>query len=80
MGMSSSNSGSDGRVGPPTLAEINVTPFVDVMLVLLVIFMATASVAKQQDVAKLKQQRDDIDSSIKELTDFINHVEQVDQD
>lgn len=31
-------------------------------------------------VAKLKQQRDDIDSSISELTDFISHVEQVDQD
>lgn len=31
-------------------------------------------------VAKLKQQRDDIDSSISELTDFIRHVEQVDQD
>ena len=30
-------------------------------------------------VAKLKQQRDDIDSSIKELTDFIAHVEQVEQ-
>ncbi|MAO96316.1 MAG: transcriptional regulator, partial [Citromicrobium sp.] len=28
---------------------------------------------------KLKQQRDDIDSSIKELTDFIAHVEQVEQ-
>ena len=31
-------------------------------------------------VAKLKQQRDDIDSSINELTSFITHVEQVDQD
>ena len=31
-------------------------------------------------VAKLKQQRDDIDSSITELTDFIDHVEQIDQD
>ena len=30
-------------------------------------------------VAKLKQQRDDIDSSIKELTDLIAHVEQVEQ-
>lgn len=31
-------------------------------------------------VAKLKQQRDDIDSSISELTEFIDHVEQIDQD
>lgn len=28
--------------GPETLSEINVTPFVDVMLVLLIIFMVTA--------------------------------------
>ena len=30
------------RTGPGTLAEINVTPLVDVMLVLLIIFMVTA--------------------------------------
>ena len=28
--------------GPETISEINVTPFVDVMLVLLIIFMVTA--------------------------------------
>lgn len=33
--------GSKGRLGT-SLAEINVTPFVDVMLVLLIIFMVTA--------------------------------------
>ena len=31
-------------------------------------------------VAKLKQQRDDIDSSISELTEFIDHVDRIDQD
>ncbi|GAB5347607.1 MerR family transcriptional regulator [Alteriqipengyuania sp. 357] len=31
-------------------------------------------------VAKLKQQRDDIDSSITELTDFIDHIEEIEQD
>ena len=31
-------------------------------------------------VAKLKQQRDDIDSSISELSEFIAHIEQIDQD
>ncbi|MFQ5791251.1 MAG: ExbD/TolR family protein [Acidobacteriota bacterium] len=31
-----------GREGPRTLSEINVTPFVDVVLVLLIIFMITA--------------------------------------
>ncbi len=35
---------SRGRRGPAPLAEINVTPFVDVVLVLLIIFMLTAHV------------------------------------
>lgn len=35
-------SGSGGQAGP--LSEINVTPLVDVMLVLLIIFMVTATV------------------------------------
>ena len=30
-------------------------------------------------VAKLKQQRDDIDSSINELSEFIDHIDQIDQ-
>jgi DNA-binding transcriptional MerR regulator len=29
----------------------------------------------QEKIAKLKQQRADIDSSIKELTEFVNHIE-----
>ncbi len=33
--------------GDPTLSEINVTPLVDVMLVLLIIFMVTAPLMKQ---------------------------------
>ena len=33
---------SDGQSGGPLMAEINVTPFVDVMLVLLIIFMVAA--------------------------------------
>ncbi|MBR57296.1 MAG: hypothetical protein CMH54_04480 [Myxococcales bacterium] len=69
MGMSSPNSGSNGRLGPPALAEINVTPFVDVMLVLLVIFMATASVAKQKDLAKLQQQQDMLELQEQEFSD-----------
>lgn len=35
-------SGSDSDLGAPLLSEINVTPFVDVMLVLLIIFMVAA--------------------------------------
>lgn len=46
-----------GRAGktPTTLAEINVTPMVDVMLVLLIIFMTTASVESTQ--VRLQVQR-----------------------
>ncbi|MBH68781.1 MAG: protein TolR [Rhodospirillaceae bacterium] len=39
-GMVNQNRGSRGRTRP--MSEINVTPFVDVMLVLLVVFMVTA--------------------------------------
>ena len=45
MGMSSgagSSAGRGGRRRPPVMAEINVTPMVDVMLVLLIIFMVSA--------------------------------------
>jgi biopolymer transport protein TolR len=43
MGMSPNNgSGGRGRRAYQPMSEINVTPFVDVMLVLLVIFMVTA--------------------------------------
>ena len=34
--------GGNGRRGYRPMAEINVTPFVDVMLVLLIVFMVTA--------------------------------------
>ena len=43
MGATSSGSGGRGKRGRRSLnAEINVTPFVDVMLVLLIVFMITA--------------------------------------
>ena len=42
MGMSSGNKSSK-----MAMSEINVTPFVDVMLVLLVIFMVTAPMMQQ---------------------------------
>src|SRR5438105_9002879 len=43
MGMS----GGGGTPGRTTLSEINVTPMVDVMLVLLIIFMVTAPLIQQ---------------------------------
>lgn len=44
MSLNSGGSGSRRRGGGVTLSEINVTPFVDVVLVLLIIFMLTAHV------------------------------------
>lgn len=44
--MNVQGSGSHSRV-PTTLAEINVTPLVDVMLVLLIIFMISAPLMQQ---------------------------------
>jgi biopolymer transport protein TolR len=46
MGMNISSS-SSGRGAPTTLAEINVTPLVDVMLVLLIVFMISAPLMQQ---------------------------------
>src|ERR1700689_4450483 len=58
--------GGRGSRGVPPLAEINVTPFVDVALVLLIIFMITAHVMEygiEIDVPKTKS----VASSTKDL-------------
>lgn len=48
MKMQSTNlSDGSGYTPPPTLNEINVTPLVDVMLVLLIIFMVSAPLMQQ---------------------------------
>ena len=52
-----SNSGMRGRGRTPPVSEINVTPMVDVMLVLLIVFMVTApllTVGVQVDLPKTK--------------------------
>ena len=46
MNVKSSSGGDEGEMGP--VAEINVTPLVDVMLVLLIIFMVTAPLMMNQ--------------------------------
>jgi len=56
-----SGNGSRRRAGSPALAEINIVPLVDVVLVLLVIFMLTAHVMEfglEIDVPKVKQVKD----------------------
>ena len=53
--------GSRRRVSTGTLSEINVTPFVDVVLVLLIIFMLTAHVMEfgiEVDVPQVNTTRD----------------------
>lgn len=45
--MAFSPSQGGGRSSPTTLAEINVTPLVDVMLVLLIVFMISAPLMQQ---------------------------------
>ena len=53
--------GSRRRAGGSSLSEINVTPFVDVVLVLLIIFMLTASVMEfgiEVDVPKVRAVKD----------------------
>ncbi|OFZ22373.1 MAG: hypothetical protein A2X94_00030 [Bdellovibrionales bacterium GWB1_55_8] len=50
MGLTPGSSGSSkagGRSVPTSLAEINVTPLVDVMLVLLIVFMISAPLMQQ---------------------------------
>lgn len=54
-------SGSRRQRGGSSLSEINVTPFVDVVLVLLIIFMITAHVMEfglEVDVPKVRQVKD----------------------
>jgi biopolymer transport protein TolR len=46
MNLNQPNKGSRGR-GRVSLSEINVTPFVDVMLVLLIVFMVSAPLMQQ---------------------------------
>ena len=53
MGMSTGGNG-DG-LGGSTLSEINVTPLVDVMLVLLIIFMVSASVETVRVEREMKE-------------------------
>ena len=76
MGMGAPNNGSS-RV-PTALSEINVTPLVDVMLVLLIIFMITASVEtveaqreeqlyRQEQMRRLEEMKIEEDDSAQQV-------------
>ena len=61
MAFSMNNGGGSRRRGGGSLAEINIVPLVDVVLVLLVIFMLTAHVMEfglEIDVPKVKTVKD----------------------
>ena len=56
MGLILGSGGKGGRRGRRALnAEINVTPFVDVMLVLLIVFMVTAPLLIRGEEVNLPQ-------------------------
>jgi biopolymer transport protein ExbD len=85
MAISSSGgngNGRKGRRGGASLAEINITPFVDVMLVLLIIFMLTAHVMEfglQVDVPKVRAVKDSaqelpVVSLTKDGTTYLNET------
>ncbi len=73
--MGASPGGSGGAVNT-TLARINVTPFVDVMLVLLVIFMVTTPMMLDDDIGEIEMnlpavQDDDSRVDIEEVDQLI---------
>ena len=47
----------DGRKGRRLVAEMNVVPYIDVMLVLLIIFMVTAPLAHARHQGRLAEGR-----------------------
>ena len=63
MAITVNGGGSRSRRGASALSEINVTPFVDVVLVLLIIFMLTAHVLDygiEVDVPKVRAVKDSV--------------------
>src|ERR1035437_2133835 len=60
-----------GRRGNPAISEINVTPFVDVVLVLLIIFMLTAHVLEfgiEVDVPKVRPVKESAEQEMPVIT------------
>ena len=77
MAIQLSKSGS-GRETPTALSEINVTPFVDVMLVLLIIFMVTAPLLQHGVGVDLpKAEATPLNSNPAQVTLVINKDQQI---
>jgi biopolymer transport protein ExbD len=71
----------ESRQGAEVMAEINITPFTDVLLVLLIIFMILAAIAAppgfQKELAKTRSQpigRDVLSREIQVLVSASNHI------
>ena len=63
LGSQMGNGRRGRRTGPPAMAEINIIPLVDVVLVLLIIFMLTAHVMEfglQIEVPKVKPVKENV--------------------
>ena len=69
MGIDAGGGGQGPRAGSTVLAEINVTPMVDVMLVLLVIFMVTAPM-----IEKAKDEKRKVDLDLPVTRDNANRI------
>ena len=83
ISMNGGNGGRRRHSSMGALSEINVTPFVDIMLVLLIIFMLTAHVMEfglQVNVPKVKYTKDTaqdlpVVSIVKDGTTYLNEKE-----
>jgi biopolymer transport protein TolR len=79
MGMTPKQGGfQPGRSTPTTLAEINVTPLVDVMLVLLIVFMISAPLMQQGIQVNLpKASADHLDQTPDQLVILIKESQEI---
>ena len=59
MGMSVGGGGRNGPGGLSTRGEINVTPLIDIVLVLLIVFMVMTPVMLKELIAKIPQEQSD---------------------
>jgi biopolymer transport protein TolR len=71
MAFSAGGGGGRGRIARTSLSEINVTPLVDVMLVLLVIFMVASAV----ETARISREAETLRQVVTEETAAVNKDE-----
>ena len=78
MAISNQHGGASSRSTPTTLSEINVTPLVDVMLVLLIVFMISAPLMQQGIQVDLpKANAGSLTEVPDQLVLVVNHARQI---